>query len=347
MRDLKFICAQPDDTYYVWQVHLWLESLKKIEHSDKAIVLVFVPRDREADRPKWDRVANLYPEAEFVYYKDQHQVSEMLGLYIPILRPYVLWRYFKDHPEMVSKAVFYCDCDVMFTEKFDISQYIEDDVCYVSDTNSYINATYFDGKIRDVLPEKLEEYKTRDVLAEVTSFIGVNRQIAEQNNEHSGGAQYFLKNIDAKFWSKMMNDTIIIRSYLLNINKQFFESENKGFQSWCADMWGLLWNLWFKGFEVKVIPEMGFAWAPDPVEKLETHPIYHNAGINTEWFEYHKDGEKLFYPCFQKTKYVGGIDPFVDPHLEVVVNHEESKKHCISIYAQALLDLYAKYQLNY
>lgn len=45
-RDLKFIQSCPDDTYYVWQVHLWLESLKKIGHSDKAIVLVFTPADK-------------------------------------------------------------------------------------------------------------------------------------------------------------------------------------------------------------------------------------------------------------------------------------------------------------
>ena len=41
-KELKFICAQPDDSYYTWQVHLWLESLRKLGHSDKAIVLLYV-----------------------------------------------------------------------------------------------------------------------------------------------------------------------------------------------------------------------------------------------------------------------------------------------------------------
>lgn len=344
MRDLKFICAQPDDTYYVWQVHLWLESLRNIGHSDKAIVLVFTPRDREATLDYWKRIEALYPEAEFAYYKDQHQISDMLGIYIPILRPYVLWRYFKDHPVMVSKAVFYCDCDILFTDKFNIDHLIEDDVCYLSDTNSYINATYFDSKAKDVKEDKKEEYSKRDILSEIASVVGISREIAEEHNEHSGGAQYFLKNIDAKFWAKMMNDTIMIRTYLMSVNREFFETEDKGFQSWCADMWGVLWNLWFRGLEVKVVPEMGFSWAPDPVEKLETHPIYHNAGLNTELFEQDKDH---IYPCFQKTKYHGGKDPFIDPQLDLVINHEESQKHCISLYAKALKELYAKYQLNY
>ena len=47
MKDLNFICAQPDDTYYTWQVHLWLESLKNIGHVDKAIVLIFTPKGRK------------------------------------------------------------------------------------------------------------------------------------------------------------------------------------------------------------------------------------------------------------------------------------------------------------
>lgn len=339
MRELKFICAQPDDIYYTWQVHMWLESLRKIGHSDKAIVLIFTPKARKPDLDKWKTIAALYPEAEFDFYTDDHSINPLLGVYIPILRPYTLWRYFKKHPEMSGKAVLYCDSDVIFTEKFNIDAYLEDDVCYLSDTNSYINASYFDKKVEDVLPEKLEEYKTRDILAEATSLVGINREIAVANNKHSGGAQYLLKNIDAAFWSKMMNDTIMIRTYLMSINKLFFANENKGFQSWCADMWGVLWNLWFKGFEVKVIPEMGFCWAPDPLSKLETHHMYHNAGINSELFN--------GYPCFYKAKYVGGSNPFDDPHINLVLENEESKKHCNWYYTKQLKELYDKYKLNY
>lgn len=338
-RELKFICAQPDDTYYTWQVHLWLESLRKLGHSGKAIVLVFTPKDRKERNVKWDKISELYPEAEFNYYKDEHDVTQLLPVYIPILRPYVLWRYFKDHPERSADAIFYYDSDVILTEKFNVDAYLDDDVNYISEARSYINAEYFASKIRDVKEDKLEEYKTRDVLAEVMSLIGVEKSVAVEHNHDSGGAQYLLKNIDAAFWYKMMNDTITIRRYLQNINKEFFASESKGFQSWCADMWSLLWNLWFRQVEVKVIPEMDFAWAPDPITKLDTHPIYHNAGIVGET----QDN----YPCFYKGKYIGGMDPFKDKQLDIVLNHEESKKHCIWFYAKALKELHEKYQLNY
>ncbi len=176
MKDLKFICAQPDDTYYTWQVHAWLESLKEIGHLDKAIVLIYTPSFREKS-DKWQKIVDLYPEAEFAFYKDTGDVSKYLGVYIPVLRPYVLMRYFQEHPEMVSKAVFYCDCDILFTDNFNVDKYKDDEVCYLSDTNSYINASYFDSKVKDVKAEKLDEYKTRDVLAEITSLIGINREI--------------------------------------------------------------------------------------------------------------------------------------------------------------------------
>lgn len=338
MRELRFICAQPDDPYYTWQVHLWLESLKSIGYSDKAIVLIFTPKGREQNK-NWKQVTDLYPETEFVYIKDEDNVSSLIGTYIPILRPYSLWRYFRDNPEMSNRGVFYCDSDILFMEGFNVDKYLQDDVCYLSDTNSYINASYFDSKIRDVKPNKLEEYKTRDILGELSSLIGINRIICEQNNLNSGGAQYFLKNIDTSFWSKVQRDCITIKTYLGNINREFFESESKGFQSWCADMWAILWNLWLRNQETKCIPEMAFAWATDSIDKLKTHTIFHNAGIS--------DSIMDNIPRFYKGKYHRGEDPTKDPHLNVVLNHEESKKTCTWYYANKLKELSQKYRINY
>jgi len=58
MKDLRYVCAQPDDSYYTWQVHLWLESLRNRGESDKAIVLIFIPKFRERNE-KWDQVIEL------------------------------------------------------------------------------------------------------------------------------------------------------------------------------------------------------------------------------------------------------------------------------------------------
>lgn len=338
MRELKFICVQPDDTYYLWQTHLWLESLKKLGHSDKAIVMVYIPLQRNFNT-KWKEVEALYPEAEFFYLKDEDNINNLFSIYIPILRPYTLFKYFKLHPEMVNKAIFYCDNDVIFTEKFNIDAFIEDETCYMSDTKSYISASYFDSKVKDVLPAKLEDYKKIDVLAETASIVGISRDTCVANDDNSGGAQYLLKNIDANFWKKVFSDTINIRTYLLSINRNFFESEDKGFQSWCADMWAVLWNLWLRQQETKVVKELDFAWSPDQLTKLDTCTIFHNAGITSPTMS--------DVPVFYKGAYHAGNSPFADPHLQEVLNDDRAKKLCNHYYVQQLIELKKKYNLNY
>jgi hypothetical protein len=338
MKELKFVAVQPDDTYYTWQVHAWLESLRNLGHSDKAIVLVFTPNFRQRNN-KWDQVVRLYPEARFAFINDEHNISKHLGLYVSILRPYTLARYWELHPELKDNAIFYCDCDVLFTDNFNIDAYIDDDINYLSDTNSYINASYFDGKIHQVLPDKLEDFKKIDVLDDLGQKVGISREIAEKYNMHSGGAQYLLKNIEGSFWQKMVEDTLEIRRYLLNINRQYFENENTGYQSWCADMWGLLWGLWAKGAETKVIPEMEFSWATDPIDKVHRLGIYHNAGVTSETL----NGFHAFY----KGKYHEGADPFKDATIYEIANNEVSVTKGTYYYLTELLKIKNKYKLNY
>jgi len=349
MRDLKFVTIFPDDNYFTWQCHLWLESLRSIRQSDKAIVLIFTPKYREVNIKGYQSIIDLYPEVEFKFYKDEHNVSDLLGVYIPILRPYTAWRYWIDHPEMKDKAVFYCDSDILFIEGFNIDKFLDDDIIYASDTNSYINASYFDNKIKDVLPNRKEDYKKIDVLSETAKIVGITREICEKNNLHSGGTQYLLKNIDADYWKKVQNDCISIITYLRGINKQYFENENKGFQSWTADMWAVLWNLWLRNQETKIVPELEFAWATDNIDKLKRCTIFHNAGISGDFMEYSRDerGNKKLYPAFYKGKYIRGDSPMKDPHLDVILNSEESKKYCTWFYASKIKELNFKYQLNY
>jgi hypothetical protein len=352
MKKLKFIQACPDDDYYIWQVHLWLESLRERGLSKDAVSLVFTPDIREFNQ-KWKDLETLYPESEFKFYKDVDGVSKLIRIYIPILRPYVLMRYFKEHPELEEKAIFYCDSDVLFTENFNIDKFVDDNICYLSNTLSYINATYWDskGKVYEeddlkgqykkgdpifVLKEKFEEYKKRDILQEACSLVGISREIAEKNNLHSGGAQYLLKNIDYKFWEKVITDCIRLRIHLQEVNKEFFVNENKGFQGWCSDMWAVLWNLWLRGQETRIVPEMDFAWSTDPYSKLEKVGIFHNAGISGE-----KVGET---PVFYKGKYHLGLNPFEDNCLDSIYNIE-NKTLCNHFYVEKMIDLKNKYKL--
>ena len=330
----------PDDTYFTWQVHLWLDNLRTMGKSEDAVVLLFIPHKRNKN-PKWVKIIDLFPETTFKFYRDdKNEISSgPISKYIPVLRPWLMMNWFIENPEFKDHAIFYCDSDILFSENFNVSDFVDDDNHYVSDTNSYISITYFDSKVKDVIESKLEEYKELDIFAMLGSLIGVTREMGEANKEHSGGAQYLMKNLNSKFWRKVMNDCLIIRNYLMKVNKDFFINESKGFQSWCADMWAVLWNLWLTGQETKVIPEMGFCWSTDQITKLDDYPILHNAGVTG------KHMGKV--PYFFKGAYHQGQDPMRDPHLETVLNHEISKTKCNWYYANALKQLKEKYNINY
>lgn len=296
-------CA-PDDNYFCWQYRVQLHNFRKMGYSDKVRILMFLPSDRSEWNPEMKKVAAEYPEVQFFWYKDDtdilHNYIEPYQ-YIPLLRPWVMAMHFKEHPELSEKAIFYHDSDILFTKHLDFTPFLGDEVNYLSDTISYIGAAYWDSKEKDVLPEKLEEYKKRDILDEMAQKLGIDRGIAMINQGSSGGAQYLLKRVDYKYWIDVFAGCIKIRGYMSyhvpgSVNHTFFANEDKGFQSWCADMWSVLWNLWKRGKETKVPKELDFAWATEPIANWETKYIYHDAGAGPQPIEDDKGKiHMLFY----------------------------------------------------
>lgn len=339
MKDLVIIQSCPSDTYFLWETHLWLESLRKIGRSDKALSLVYSNDDKPYNK-QWDRLIELYPEAKFDFITDEDRIGySLVGMYIPIIRPYSLLKYWKKNPDMENKVLFYCDNDVVFNERFNIDKYLEDDICYVSDTTSYLNSDYFDGKAKDVLPHRLEAFQKIDVLDGMSKLFNLTRETPVKNKMHTGGAQYILKDIDYTFWENVITGCIRVRQYLQNINRQYFESEDKGFQSWCADMVSVIYTLWNRNREVKIVPEMDFAWSSDPIEKLSKVGIFHNAGIVNEF-----QGD---IPVFYKGKYHAGLNPLKDPYLDFLSTNEKNKTLCNSHYVECLQEIKQKYGQEY
>ena len=329
--------TQPIDRFFFWQIHLYIEScLEAGFDEDRIQVLLYKPKGREYDGNAWGKLLDAYPKVKIFVYEDRG-VQQYLSIYLPILRPHTLWQHFQAFPELQNETILYTDCDILWIEGLDIQKYFDDDVCYVSDASSYLNVSYLESKIRDVLPEKLEEYKSRDIVGELSELIGIDKKIVIENNNNTGGVQYILKNIDASFWKKIEEDVLKIRMYFTDINKKFFENENKGFQGWCADLWALQYNLWMKEGGCKVAPEMEFAWATDNIEKLKRVGIFHNAGITGT----NMNG----VPCFYKGKYHLGSSPFVDPLMDEILANKESQKKCTWYYTKKLDELRKKYIL--
>ena len=332
------ITCQPTDSYFIWQNHLYIESCLEQGFTEEQIhILLYNPKGRIYNT-NWDKLKECYPKLNIFVYEDDG-VQQYLGIYIPILRPHILKQHFEAFPELQDKTIIYTDSDILWLKSLNINHLLEDDINYVSDANSYLNHSYFESKYKDVLPDKLEQAKERDFLNEVCTIVGIDKQVVIDNNSNTGGVQYILKNVDATFWKKVEEDVLKIRVHLQQINKEFFKDENTGIQSWCADLWAVQFNLWFFNKESKVARELDFTWSTDPISKIETYPILHNAGIVSE------TGNG--YPAFYKGKYHQGSNPTLDPQLQVILNDEQSQKYCTWYYTKKLLELKNKFNIKY
>lgn len=337
-KDVILCTAQPTDTYFVWQNHLYIESCLEQGFEEEQIhILLYNPIGR-AYNNTWDKLKECYPKLNIFTYQDKG-VQQFLGTYIPILRPHILWQHFEAFPELQDRTIVYTDCDIFWTDNMNIDQLLEDDINYVSDASSYLNYSYFESKYRDVLPEKMEEAKDVDFLKGVCDIVGIDKQVVIDNNANTGGVQYILKDIDSSFWKKVETDVLKIRMYLQQVNRDYYKNENSGIQSWCADLWAVQFNLWYFNKKSKVTKELDFAWSTDSISRIETAPILHNAGIVSE------TGNG--YPAFYKGKYHMGTDPTKDPNLDVILNDEQSQKYCTWYYTNKLKQLSIKYNINY
>lgn len=267
---LRYICVQPRILYYAWQVEVMLNNFIKqgINPNHIDILVAWNPNDNTSSPENieaWDKLANYYNTVRFFLYQDTRQQPIK---YISSIRPNILKQHFKIHSELENEVIFYHDCDILFTRKPNFTHLLNDNIWYLSNTNSYINYDYIISKGQDVYDKMCQ-------------IIGINPLIPKLMNSNSGGAQYILKNLDYEFWDKVEEDSerLYYKITQLNTNKKVNNSEYHELQIWCADMWAVLWNGWLKGNETKVTPELDFSWATDPIEKWNEYLIYHNAGV--------------------------------------------------------------------
>lgn len=273
MSDVKFICAQPAIDYYTWQVEVMIQNFMHQGVNPNNIEIVSSYQDRIPEA--WLKLAQHYNYVRFFFYKD----NRFKPGYVSSIRPHILHQHWLAFPELAKATVFYHDCDIALAKPMNFSYMLQDDTCYVSDTVSYIGAAY--------IRSKGEHY-----LDLMTDLVGVDKQFVADRESDSGGAQYLIKNVPADFWLKVYNDA----EYLFRIvNKQIAKDKpDHALQIWCADMWAVLWNLWYYDKEVKVTSDLSFSWGTSHINEWDKHPIYHNAGVT--------GSGQLFYKADYMTK---------------------------------------------
>lgn len=213
----------------------------------------------------WTTLEKKFKECQFFFYKDDMDEKDY-KLYPPAIQSFLLEKHFKENPELSEQAIFFHDADFLFTKPMSFEPYLNDDTWYFSDTIDYIGADYIKSKDDSLL----------DIMCQI---VGIPRNIVEDNQKKSGGAQKLMKNVTSEYWTKVHKDSLELYRTLSKLQHLKKEGDPNGIQAWTASMWAELWNAWYFGHKVEVPKEFDFCWATCPINKWESLNFFHNAGV--------------------------------------------------------------------
>ena len=259
---MKYICAQPATLYYAWQIDAMLFSFRTVGVNLEDVHVVCAIHGEINSH--FDILMRKYPGVIFSFYEDNRSDKS----YISSIRPYILKKHFEAYKDLSEEVLFYHDCDIVFTKPIKMDQFTDDDVCYLSDTISYIGYNYIKSKGEDVFKKMID-------------IVGIDEKTVIDNQNSSGGAQYILKGIDKYFWHDVEKDAVRLFKEVtqMNVEKKQEDPNYHEIQIWCADMWAVLWNLWKRNKETIVTKDMDFSWATTHADQWHKNAIYHNAGV--------------------------------------------------------------------
>lgn len=283
-----YISVQPDDFYFTWQLEIQLRNFRKLNIPRESVQVLVGYNEILGVKPLFREFINKNRTlAEFYVYPDKRQNKD----YISSIRPNILKQHFSAYPELENEIIFYHDSDVLFSRIPELDTSYNHEICYVSDTRSYLDSKY------------IKNNSSYDVFKSMAEIVGISTKTICDNDQHAGGAQYVLKGINSYFWDKVERDSQMLYSLLKDYNRSLWIHNFKtkgtyrcsinGIQAWCADMWAVLWNLWYFNKNVEIHPEMNFSWPDSPIENWKKNSMLHYSG--------EQNNEEL---SFKKTKYV-------------------------------------------
>ena len=292
---MRYICAQPANDFYTWQVEVVINNFKKHGvNPNKIDILCAVDNDIVPE--VWRKLQNHYNTIRFFFYND----TRIDKSYIPSIYFNLMSSHMKANPDLIGQRLFLHDCDVIFTRPPEVDWAMPGNIWYLSNTNSYINYDYI-------------QQKGNHIYKKMCEIIGISTLVPKLMNSNSGGAQYVTIGESFEFWDKVESDSVKLYSYFCNTEHLHIEKYENDYpiQKWTAGMWSLLWNIWLKGYETKVDSRLDFGWSTDPISSVEKYFILHNAGVSG-------NDVNLFY----KAKYMNRL-PYNDA-LQVDENRASS-----------------------
>lgn len=278
---LRFVSSNPAIPYYLWQVETFIKNFMDMGINPNMIDIVCSLKDGEGVPEEWGRLAQKYP-ARFFFYPDTRETKH----YISSIRPNVLKQHFKAHPYLENEAIFYHDCDIVFTRQIDWNKFLQDDKWYGSDCRWYVGHSYIVSKGGEEL----------DLMCKI---MDIDPQIVQNNELNSIGAQYLMKGIDHYFWEDVERHSENMFhevTKLVNSKKQADPTHHE-LQIWTADMWAVLWNAWKRNHQTVCHSDFNFSWATSHISEWDLNPVYHNAGaVSAENGMFYKGLYQNSYP---------------------------------------------------
>jgi hypothetical protein len=274
MKEILFVSAQPDVPYFIWQIKLYVNNFidNGIDPNQIHVVLGLVLGKTEPSKGAKELV-NLGINTHFFI---DNRVKKH---YIPSIKPYLISKWIQSNPDY-GKIFFLHDADIIFRELPKFNRLLNDEVSYLSDTIGYIGYDY----IMDCCKRYESKHPNSEkgqLMSEMVEVIGVDVETIKENQENSGGGQYLIKNTTCELWDKIYKDSTTLYDKMLDYQKRFPINPGQ-IQFWTAEMWSLLWNLWMYGFKTKITNEFEFCWATDDINKYNTTPILHMAGVTQD-----------------------------------------------------------------
>jgi len=265
--NLRFVCAQPANNYYLWQVEVLINNFLKFNvNPNKIDILLGINNGHVPE--EWRKLQQHYNTVRFFFYNDTREDLR----YIPSIYFNLVKQHLAQHKELQDEVLLLHDSDIIFTKPFENwSELTHGDTWWVADTTSYINYQYIKSK-------------GGTTYQDMCDIVGIDWRIPKLMSGGSGGAQYVIKKATPELFDKIEKDSIKLYKYFCEVEHLYEKKHPSDYpiQKWTAGMWSFLWNAWLEGHETRVNKQLGFSWSTDNINHIDKFTFLHNAGVTSD-----------------------------------------------------------------
>lgn len=169
---MLFLSAQPDQTYFIWQLEIQLRNFHANRINKENIqVLVGYNQENGLNEAFKRFIDENIQFANFHVYPDRRENPR----YTSSIRPNLLKQHFQMYPKLERETIFYHDSDILLSRLPQISNVDINNICYVSDTRNYLDVDY------------IRQSGSEELLDNMLDIIGLSKEKLEQEDTNTGG----------------------------------------------------------------------------------------------------------------------------------------------------------------